>query len=41
MQTATREKIALVCSIGVLALAAWFWSEQIQDVLELLALAYG
>jgi len=41
MQTPLREKIALTLSIAVLGLAVWFWSGQIQDVLELLEMAYG
>ncbi len=41
MKTRYRERIALVCAVSILAAAAWFWSEQIRDVLELLEMAYG
>ena len=35
------ERIALAISVFVLLCAAWFWSDQINDVLETLKLAYG
>ena len=41
MNVKVLEKIAAVGSGLILLLAIWFWSEQIQDVLELLEMAYG
>ena len=41
MNTKVLEKIALIGSLTILAAAAWFWSGQIQNVLELLEMAYG
>ena len=41
MNTKALEKIALIGSLMILAAAAWFWSGQIQNVLELLEMAYG
>ncbi|MGI9328880.1 MAG: hypothetical protein ACR2PZ_26930 [Pseudomonadales bacterium] len=35
------ERVTVVAALLVLAAAVWFWSEQIADVLETLALAYG
>lgn len=35
------EMIALFAASLVLVVAVWFWSGQIGDVLETLALAYG
>ncbi len=35
------EKVTIVAALLVLAGAVWFWSAQIADVLETLALAYG
>ena len=36
-----RQSIATVFCIVVLATLAWFWCEQIQEVFEMLELAYG
>ena len=36
-----REKIALVVSLAMIATGLWFWWGQIQEVLELLSMAYG
>ncbi|MEM9620094.1 MAG: hypothetical protein AAF993_00500 [Pseudomonadota bacterium] len=41
MSPRRREIIAVTASLMVLLLAGWFWSAQIQDVLELLEMAYG
>ena len=35
------EKVAVGISAAILLAAAWFWSGQIQSVLELLEMAYG
>ncbi len=36
-----QERVAALASVAILLAAGWFWSEQIKDVLETLALAYG
>ena len=36
-----RQIIATVVCVTVLATLAWFWSEQVQEVIEMLELAYG
>ena len=36
-----RQSIATVVCVIVLATLAWFWSEQVQEVIEMLELAYG
>ncbi len=35
------EKVSFVFGAAVVAAAAWFWTEQVQDVLEILEMAYG
>jgi hypothetical protein len=35
------QRIAVVYCVVVLAAAAWFWSRQVESVLELLRMAYG
>ena len=35
------ERVALAMSVLILAAAAWFWVLQIDEVLEVLELAYG
>ena len=35
------EKVAAAVSVAILLTAIWFWSGQIQSVLELLEMAYG
>ena len=37
----TRQKLTLAAAWLIIGSGLWFWWEQIQDVLELLALAYG
>ena len=41
MKVKVLERVAAIGSGLILLLALWFWSEQIQDVLELLEMAYG
>ncbi|MBL6708878.1 MAG: hypothetical protein ISP99_06005 [Pseudomonadales bacterium] len=36
-----RQIIATVVCVIVLATLAWFWNEQVQEVIEMLELAYG
>jgi hypothetical protein len=36
-----RQSIAVVFCVIVLTTLAWFWSEQIREVIEMLELAYG
>ena len=36
-----RQVIATVVCVIVLSILAWFWSEQVQEVIEMLELAYG
>ena len=36
-----RQSIAVVFCVVVLTTLAWFWSEQIREVIEMLELAYG
>ena len=36
-----QQVIATVVCVIVLASLAWFWSEQVKEVLEMLELAYG
>ena len=36
-----RQGIAVVFCVIVLTTLAWFWSEQIREVIEMLELAYG
>ena len=36
-----RQFIATVVCVIVLASLAWFWSEQVKEVIEMLELAYG
>ena len=37
----SRQVIATVVCVIVLASLAWFWSEQVKEVIEMLELAYG
>lgn len=41
MSKTVAERLALAVSIAVVLGAGWFWYEQLGDVLETLALAYG
>ena len=41
MSRKTRQKIAIGYCALVLAGAIWFWSLQVQSVIELLRIAYG
>ncbi len=41
MNAKTLEKIAVTGSVLILLAAAWFWSGQVQSVLDLLEMAYG
>ena len=36
-----RQIVAVVFCVIVLTTLAWFWSEQIREVIEMLELAYG
>ena len=36
-----RQVIATVVCVIVLATLTWFWSDQVQEVIEMLELAYG
>ena len=36
-----RQASAVIFCVIVLTTLAWFWSEQIQEVIEMLELAYG
>jgi hypothetical protein len=36
-----RQSIAVVFCVIALTTLAWFWSEQIREVIEMLELAYG
>ena len=36
-----QQVIATVVCVVVLASLAWFWSEQVKEVIEMLELAYG
>ena len=37
----SRQVIATVVCVIVLASLVWFWSEQVKEVIEMLELAYG
>ena len=41
MNKKTLERAAFGFAAVVIAAAAWFWSRQVGDVIELLRLAYG
>ncbi|HEX7036509.1 MAG TPA: hypothetical protein VF210_12075 [Pseudomonadales bacterium] len=41
MSRKSLQRIALGYCILVLAVAIWFWSRQVQSVIDLLRLAYG
>lgn len=41
MSRKTLEKVAVAYCLLVLAGAAWFWSRQVESVIELLRIAYG
>lgn len=41
MSRKTLQHIAIVYCAGVVAGAIWFWSLQVQSVIELLRIAYG
>ena len=36
-----KENLAFGISVFILVIAAWYWSNQIADVIETLTLAYG
>ena len=35
------EKLSFVFGAVIVVAATWFWTEQVQDVLEILEMAYG
>lgn len=41
MKRKTLQGVAVVYCVVVLAAAAWFWSRQVESVIELLRIAYG
>ena len=41
MKNNRQQTVAIVFCVVVLGSLAWFWSEQIQEVIEMLELAYG
>ena len=41
MKKSTLERVVFSFAAVVIATAAWFWSRQVGDVIELLRLAYG